>query len=140
MNIIKKLKTKEGITDKVELVSASIFLIVGKFLHVYAGEGIAILASSLWMIGFTIVLIVFFQHQVFGKDKPWLAVFSIYYKSLAYVTIFFALANLPGKEIMFVTTLASAIIYSILSSFIGKQNNQILTAYLYLILVSLAWS
>jgi len=138
MNFIQKLKTKEGILDKIELILASTYLVVGKLLEVFAGKGIAILASTILMLVFIILIIIFFRQHIYGKEKTLLTVLSIYYKSMAYTTVIFALGNLPGKYSLAVVTMASLFVYAILSCFNGKQYSQVLNAYLYLLLISFA--
>jgi len=139
MNCIKKLKTKEGILDWIELTSALVFLTVGKILFTFAGDSIAILVLTVLMLAFVILLIVFFRQHIYGNEKPLLTVLSIYYKSLTYLMIIICYGNLPGKYHMAVVLFISLVIYSVLHYVYGKRNNQNLNPYCYFLLGSLAF-
>ena len=127
-----------GRLEKMELISAIVYLSVGKVLHTFVGTGIATLTLCILMCVFTILLLVFMKYHVYRYDKPLLTVFSIYYKSLVYVVVIFSMTNFPGNDILTGTAMISTLIYMLLSYINGKQYYQILNAYLYLSMASVA--
>jgi len=135
MKPIRKLSNKKVNLNKLELISASIYLIVGMTFNTYLGSGIAILTMGSLASIFTILLIIFFRQQTFGQNKPLLTVLSIYYKSAAYSAIMLTISNLPFATYMKGATLCSIVIYAVLAYIFGKKYDEMLNAYLYLCLV-----
>ena len=133
---MEKTKNKFGILEKIELISALVYIIAGGLLNTFVGLGVSLLTMSILMLVFTVLLIVFFRQHTYGQDKPLLTALSIYYKSVAYVTIIFTMSNLPGKDTVTVVAIASMLIYGILAYFNGKKYYQMLNAYLYLHLIA----
>ena len=125
-------RKKFGILGKMELISAIGYLCTGLVLPTFVGGGIVSLTLCLWMVIFTILLIIFMKHHVYRKDKPLLTALSIYYKSLVYVLIIFNISGYQGTMYILGIAMVSIIIYMILSYINGKQYSQMLNAYLYL--------
>ncbi|GHV37469.1 hypothetical protein FACS1894178_9240 [Bacteroidia bacterium] len=132
----KKLKT----LDIIELSSAILYIVIGKLFEILGHKGFALISMGVVMMAFTILLLIFARQHIYWKTKPLLTVFSIYYKSLSYVVVIFAMMRFPGKEILWCVAMVSMIVYAILAYFNGKRAGQILNAYLYASLASLAVS
>jgi hypothetical protein len=130
----KKLKT----LDIIELSFAIFFVAIGKLLEALRHQGFALISMIVVMMVFTILLVIFVRQHIYWKTKPLLTVFSIYYKSTAYVSVLFAMMKFSGNDVLTVVAMASMITYGILSYFNGKQSGQILNAYLYATLISMA--
>lgn len=133
----KLTKTKVNL-DKFELIYASLYLIAGTILNSFVGNGITLLSMCIMMLVFTILLIVFFRQHVYGQDKPLLTALSIYYKSLSYMVVIFSLFNLPGRIMFTGVVMVSIIIYAVLSCIFGKKYNEVLNAYLYIVMIGFA--
>ena len=136
---MKENREKLGILEKMELISAIIYLITGKILHAFAGRGISTLILGILMIIFTVLLVIFIKHHFYYRqNKPLLTILSIYYKSLVYVVIIFTVSNYPGKDALTIVAWVSTLVYMILAYINGKQNSEILNAYMYLSMVCIA--
>lgn len=129
---------KIGILGTIELMSALICIYTGTLICGYLGTSISSLIMCVLMAIIPILLIIFARQHVYWHDKPLLTVLSIYYKSVAYVTIIFVLINLPGKDFIKVSTYIIILLYIVLSYFNGKKYYQMLNAYLYLNLIIMA--
>jgi len=129
---------KLGVFGKIELISAILYLVTGKLLYTFVGKGISTMTLILWMFVFTILLIVFAKRHVYRQDKPLLTALSVYYKSLAYVVIIFTMCNWQGKDTLSVVMIVSIVVYMVLSYINRKQYDQMLNAYLYLCMGSIA--
>ena len=135
MELMQKLTNRKVNLDKVELIYATIYLLAGKILDTFVGKGITLLSMGVLMFIFTILLIVFFRQHLYAQDKPLLTALSIYYKSAAYVTIIFIIGNFAGQNVISIVALASLVIYGALSYVYGRKYNELLNAYLYMILI-----
>jgi len=138
IKFIQKLTHKKVNLYKIELIYASIYLLAGKILDIFVGKGITILAMSFLTTIFTILLIIFFRQHAYGEEKPLLTALSIYYKSVAYVTIIYIIGNFHGKDPITLVAWVALLTYGILSYIFGKKYNEILSAYLYFQLIALA--
>ena len=138
IKFIQKLTPQKVNLYKIELIYASIYLLAGKILDIFVGKGITILAMSFLMTIFTVLLIIFFRQHAYGEEKPLLTALSIFYKSVAYVTIIYIIGNFHGKDSIKVVELIALITYGILSYIFGKKYNEMLSAYLYLQLIGIA--
>lgn len=120
----KKLKT----LDIIELSSAIFYVAIGKLLEVLGHKGFALISMTVVMMAFTILLIIFAKQHIYWKTKPLLTVFSIYCKTMAYVSILFSMMKFSGNNILCIAAMSFMIIYCILSYFNNKQSGQILNA------------
>jgi len=127
-----KSTSRFGILETVELISAIVYLITGKLLCTFVSSGYALLALSILMLIFTVLLFVLMKHHVYRYDKPLLTALSIYYKNMIYMTVIFNMCYLPGKMTISAIAMASIVLYMVLAYFNGKQYYQMLNAYLYL--------
>jgi len=132
---MRKFTNKKVNLNKLELISASIYLIVGMTLNTYLVSGIAILTMVSLTLIFIVLLIIFFRQHTYGQDKPLLAALSIYYKSAVYTTIMFTISNWPFGTYIKGATLCSIVIYAVLAYIFGKKYDEMLNAYLYLCLI-----
>jgi hypothetical protein len=135
---MKKLANRKEDLNKIELIYATIYLIVGKILDTFVGKGITVLSMFFLLIMFTILLIVFFHQHAYGKDKPLLTALSIYYKSVAYMAVIFIIGNYQGKDPITIIAWIALIIYGVLAYVYGKKYNEMLNAYLYCLLICFA--
>ena len=129
---------KIGVLEKIELISALICICTGTLVGGFLGVSISLLVLFVLMAIVTVLLIVFARKHVYWQDKPLLTVLSIYYKSVVYVDIIFIMGDFPGTDIIRIATMASILLYIVLSYFNGKKYYQMLNAYLYLNLIIMA--
>ena len=132
---MSKISNKIINLNKVELVFALTYFIIGKTLDTMFGKGIAALSKALVLTIFTIFLIIYFRQHTYGQDKPLLTALSIYYKSLAYVVVLFYICNFSVKNAAMIVAMISLIVYSVLSYILGKKYNEMLSAYLYFLFI-----
>ena len=130
----KNLKT----LDIIELSFAIFYAAIGKLLEVLGHKGFALIFMSILMVSFLSLLIIFARQHIYWKTKPLLTVFSMYCKLTVYVSMIFTMMKFQGVDIVWIVAMVSLIAYGILSYFNGKQSGQILNAYLYTVLISVA--
>jgi hypothetical protein len=138
MGATPKIKKRIEPLGKVEIISAFVYICTGYLLYTLAGQGISAIALSLLLIVFTILLIVYVRQHVYWDEKPWLAVFSIFCKTLVYVAFIFNMCKYPGRDILTIMPTILLVIYAVLAYIHGKQYSQMLNAYAYLCMISFA--
>ncbi|MDR0971538.1 MAG: hypothetical protein LBM25_04050 [Bacteroidales bacterium] len=80
-----------------------------------------------------VLFIINIKQHIFWDKQPLLTIFALYYKSLMYVAIAFSLANYMGKDIIMLVFIISCTLYMIISAFIKPRGNEILIAYIYIL-------
>lgn len=129
---------KIGLLEKIELIAAFICICTMSLVYSFLGERVSLPIMLVLMIAVTVLLIIFARQHVYWQDKPLLTVFSIYYKSVAYVTIFFTMGHFAATDIITGFAIVTMALYIVLAYFNGKKYDQMLNAYLYLNLITIA--
>jgi len=132
---MKKIINKLGILEKIEIVSAIVYLSTWLLFSLFVGIGIAAAILCLLTLIFTILLFVFMKYHVYRKDKILMTLFSIYCKSYIYTAIYVITLDLRGKDFIFIASIVVMVIYAILAYFYGKKYNQMLNAFMYICMV-----
>jgi hypothetical protein len=133
----KSIIKSNRIFEKFELLSFLLCTCIVIFIYELFGVNISLIAMTTLMVTITIVLCSFIRHHVYWQNKSLLAILSIYYKSISYITIIFTIYGLSGTNIITAFAIFSMLLYIVLAYFNEKKYYQMLNAFLYLQLITL---
>ena len=130
-------KTKHLSLHLIELIFGVVYLITNIILARYQKFGILSMFSSLMIIAFAVLMIIFRKRHVYFKLKPAMFFFSLYYKLFALGALIFIFANYTMKDVISIVLVAICILYMIFAYIVKKQYNEMFNAYVYWQIVTL---